>query len=74
MSTKLSYAIYLTQFPIFFYNVGRRRHIHHYYNFVSTIVSNFILKLKEKQLKIALHKRTYVLSFSLTPMNTFAYS
>ncbi|XP_065364375.1 nose resistant to fluoxetine protein 6 [Calliphora vicina] len=38
VSTKLSYAIYLTQFPIFFYNVGRRRHIHHYYNFVSIIL------------------------------------
>lgn len=46
VSTKLSYAIYLTQFPIFFYNVGRRRHIHHYYNFVSIIVSCFILRLK----------------------------
>ncbi|KAM7348279.1 drop dead [Cochliomyia hominivorax] len=38
VSTKLSYAIYLTQFPIFFFNVGRRRHIHHYYNFVSIIL------------------------------------
>lgn len=38
VSTKLSYAIYLTQFPVFFYNVGRRRHIHHYYNFVSIIL------------------------------------
>lgn len=40
VSTKLSYAIYLTQFPVFFYNVGRRRHVHHYYNFVSIIVSS----------------------------------
>ncbi|XP_064556313.1 nose resistant to fluoxetine protein 6 isoform X3 [Drosophila montana] len=38
VSTKLSYAIYLTQFPVFFYNVGRRRHIHHYYNFISVIL------------------------------------
>lgn len=38
VSTKLSYAIYLTQFPVFFFNVGRRRHIHHYYNFVSIIL------------------------------------
>uniref|UniRef100_A0A1B0ADW6 Uncharacterized protein n=1 Tax=Glossina pallidipes TaxID=7398 RepID=A0A1B0ADW6_GLOPL len=37
ISTKLSYAIYLTQFPIYFYNVGRRRHAHHYYNFISAI-------------------------------------
>ncbi|XP_030382326.1 nose resistant to fluoxetine protein 6 [Scaptodrosophila lebanonensis] len=38
VSTKLSYAIYLTQFPVFFFNVGRRRHVHHYYNFVSIIL------------------------------------
>lgn len=34
VATKLSYAIYLTQFPVFFFNVGRKRHILHYYNFV----------------------------------------
>ncbi|KAH8305318.1 hypothetical protein KR044_002142, partial [Drosophila immigrans] len=38
VSTKLSYAIYLTQFPVFFFNVGRRRHIHYYYNFVSVVM------------------------------------
>ncbi|XP_005177544.1 O-acyltransferase like protein [Musca domestica] len=38
VSTKLSYAIYLTQFPAYFFNVGRRRHVHHYYNFVSIML------------------------------------
>ncbi|XP_067638010.1 nose resistant to fluoxetine protein 6 isoform X2 [Eurosta solidaginis] len=38
VSTKLSYAIYLTQFPVFFFNVGRRRHVQHYYNFFTIIL------------------------------------
>uniref|UniRef100_A0A1I8Q534 Nose resistant-to-fluoxetine protein N-terminal domain-containing protein n=1 Tax=Stomoxys calcitrans TaxID=35570 RepID=A0A1I8Q534_STOCA len=38
VTTKLSYAIYLTQFPAYFFNVGRRRHVHHYYNFVSMMI------------------------------------
>ncbi|XP_075155470.1 drop dead [Haematobia irritans] len=38
VTTKLSYAIYLTQFPAYFFNVGRRRHVHHYYNFVSMML------------------------------------
>lgn len=50
VSTKLSYAIYLTQFPVFFFNVGRRRHIHHYYNFVSIIVSTSYIFLRDKYL------------------------
>ncbi|XP_061386381.1 nose resistant to fluoxetine protein 6-like, partial [Musca vetustissima] len=37
VTTKLSYAIYLTQFPAYFFNVGRRRHVHHYYNFFSVM-------------------------------------
>ncbi|KAK0172238.1 hypothetical protein PV328_005583 [Microctonus aethiopoides] len=28
--TRLSYAIYLTQFPVFFYNVGQTRNPHHF--------------------------------------------
>lgn len=30
VTTRLSYGIYLTQFPVFFYNVGRRRFAGHY--------------------------------------------
>lgn len=37
ISTRLSYAIYLTQFPVFFYNVGTMRHSG-YYNFLATTV------------------------------------
>nr|CAD7586677.1 unnamed protein product [Timema genevievae] len=28
--TRMAYAVYLTQFPIFFYNVGTTRHSHYY--------------------------------------------
>ncbi|XP_058443935.1 O-acyltransferase like protein [Malaya genurostris] len=37
VTTKISYAIYLTQFPIFFYNVGRIRNAQHY-NFVTSVL------------------------------------
>ncbi|XP_024941445.1 nose resistant to fluoxetine protein 6 isoform X2 [Cephus cinctus] len=30
VSTRLSYAVYLTQFPVFFYNVGQTRSAEHY--------------------------------------------
>lgn len=30
VTTRLSYAIYLTQFPIYFYNVGRTRSAGHF--------------------------------------------
>ena len=30
VSTRLSYALYLTQFPVFFYFVGKNRVIHTY--------------------------------------------
>lgn len=30
ITTRLSYGIYLTQFPVFFYNVGRRRFAGHF--------------------------------------------
>lgn len=36
--TKLSYAIYLTQFPIFFYNVGKVRKAE-YFEFIKIMVS-----------------------------------
>lgn len=36
--TKLSYAIYLTQFPIFFYNVGKVRNAE-YFEFIKIMVS-----------------------------------
>ncbi|KAL5276597.1 hypothetical protein ACFFRR_002050 [Megaselia abdita] len=39
ITTKLSYSVYLTQFPVFFFNVGRRRHVHHYYNFITQMVT-----------------------------------
>ncbi|CAD7077419.1 unnamed protein product [Hermetia illucens] len=38
VATKLSYAIYLTQFPVFFYNVGRRRHAD-FYNFFEIMLN-----------------------------------
>lgn len=41
VTTKLSYAIYLTQFPVFFYNVGRRRHAD-FYNFFEIMVGFMI--------------------------------
>ena len=47
--TKLSYAIYLTQFPIFFYNVGKVRNAE-YYEFVKIMVSaigNFFFPLTD---------------------------
>ncbi|XP_039438292.1 nose resistant to fluoxetine protein 6 isoform X1 [Culex pipiens pallens] len=37
VTTKISYAIYLTQFPIFFFNVGRVRSATHF-NFVSMVL------------------------------------
>lgn len=36
--TKISYAVYLTQFPIFFYNVGKVRNAE-YYEFIKIMVS-----------------------------------
>lgn len=30
ITTRLSYAVYLTQFPVFFYNVGQTRNAEHY--------------------------------------------
>lgn len=30
VTTRISYAVYLTQFPIFFYNVGQTRSAEHY--------------------------------------------
>lgn len=38
VTTRLSYAVYLTQFPVFFYNVGRTR-TSEYYEFIPTTVS-----------------------------------
>lgn len=38
ITTRLAYAVYLTQFPIFFYNVGRTRHSD-YYNFITSTVT-----------------------------------
>lgn len=38
ITTRLAYAVYLTQFPIFFYNVGRVKHSG-YYNFITSTVS-----------------------------------
>ncbi|XP_031625380.1 nose resistant to fluoxetine protein 6-like [Contarinia nasturtii] len=35
VTTRLAYAIYLTQFPIFFYNVGTTKHSG-FYNFITT--------------------------------------
>lgn len=37
--TKLAYAIYLTQFPIFFYNVGKVRNAE-YFEFIKVMVSD----------------------------------
>lgn len=37
-STRISYAIYLTQFPVFFFNVGKQRNAE-YYEFLKQIVS-----------------------------------
>ncbi|XP_058815479.1 O-acyltransferase like protein isoform X2 [Topomyia yanbarensis] len=40
VTTKISYAIYLTQFPIFFYNVGRVRNAQHY-SFITSVLLDF---------------------------------
>ncbi|KXJ67815.1 hypothetical protein RP20_CCG010232 [Aedes albopictus] len=40
VTTKMSYAVYLTQFPIFFYQVGRVRSSL-YYDFVITVLCDF---------------------------------
>lgn len=42
IATRLSYSIYLTQFPVFFYNVGQTRNAQ-YYEFFSNMVSKFNL-------------------------------
>lgn len=44
--TKLSFAIYLTQFPIFFYNVGRVRNAE-YFEFIKIMVSYFMKFLSQ---------------------------
>lgn len=46
VTTRISYAIYLTQFPIFFYNVGQIRTADHYE--VLRIMVSFILKIRRK--------------------------
>lgn len=38
ISTRLSYAVYLTQFPLFFYNVGTTRHSGYYHFITSTVI------------------------------------
>jgi hypothetical protein len=38
ITTRLSYAVYLTQFPVFFFNVGLIRGTDHY-DFFSSVVS-----------------------------------
>lgn len=35
--TKISYAIYLVQFPVFFYNIGKTRHVTEYTHFFIVI-------------------------------------
>lgn len=40
ITTRIAYAVYLTQFPIFFYNVGTNRHSG-YFHFVTTTVIVF---------------------------------
>lgn len=40
ITTRIAYGVYLTQFPIFFYNVGTTRHAG-YYNFIPTLVISF---------------------------------
>lgn len=37
ITTRLAYAVYLTQFPIFFYNVGTTRHSGYYHFITSTV-------------------------------------
>lgn len=38
VTTRLAYAVYLTQFPIFFYNVGTTKHSGFYNFFTSTVI------------------------------------
>ncbi|XP_055600965.1 nose resistant to fluoxetine protein 6 [Uranotaenia lowii] len=40
VTTKISYAVYLTQFPIFFYNVGRVRNAQ-LFNFITSVLFDF---------------------------------
>lgn len=40
ITTRIAYAVYLTQFPIFFYNVGTTRHSG-YYSFIPSMVIIF---------------------------------
>lgn len=37
VTTRLAYAVYLTQFPIFFYNVGTTRHSGYYHVITTTV-------------------------------------
>lgn len=32
--TKIAYAVYLVQFPVFFYNVGKTRHVDEYKSYM----------------------------------------
>ena len=43
ITTRLSYAIYLTQFPIYFYNVGRTRSAEHFAFFSMQVSCNINL-------------------------------
>lgn len=40
VTTRISYAVYLTQFPIFFYNVGQTRSAEHYDFIRMTVIFN----------------------------------
>lgn len=74
VTTRLSYAIYLTQFPIFFFNVGRTRHADHY-SFISSTVKNASIYFKSDRWNLFLlslqsnfneHIWVYLMSITLT--------
>lgn len=52
ITTRLAYAVYLTQFPIFFYNVGTTRHSGYYHFFTSTVNEQIRFALRAKPIKI----------------------
>lgn len=71
ITTKLSYAIYLTQFPIFFYNVGSIRSAEHFEFFSMQVSCNInvcinILIINNLFLQFNLHELLWIIMLSIT--------
>jgi hypothetical protein len=65
--TKIAYAVYLTQFPIFFYNVGKVRNAE-YFEFIKIMVSahwvNFLSFVNSNEIILTLFSQYNVEEFT----------